>query len=114
MVSKDEVRRRKRTKSAEEIDVVDVDDIVKMYVREAARVPLLTADEEVELAQRIERGRMAPQELAKGGVSQHRVQELRKLIEDGLEAHERLVHANSRLVISVAKKYMGRGLPFLD
>lgn len=108
---------KKRTtpiKDHNELDGVDVDDIVKMYVREAARVPLLSAEEEVELAQRMERGRMAQDELGRGGVRGHRLQELRRLVEDGREASERLVRANSRLVISVAKKYLGRGLPFLD
>lgn len=109
--------RKKRTAPSidrSEIEGVEIDDIVKMYVREAARVPLLTAEEEVELAQRMERGRMAQDELGRGGVSNHRLQELRLLVEDGREASEKLVRANSRLVISVAKKYLGRGLPFLD
>jgi len=74
----------------------------------------LTAEEEVELAQRIERGRLAREELARGNVSNRRRQELRRLIEDGWGAREHLITANSRLVISVAKKYMGRGVPFLD
>ena len=68
----------------------------------------------MELAQRIERGRMAREELARGNVSSRRRLELRKLIEDGWSAREHLITANSRLVISVAKKYMGRGVPFLD
>jgi RNA polymerase primary sigma factor len=74
----------------------------------------LSAIEEVELAQRIESGRMAREELARGNVNQRRRLELRHLIEDGWSAREHLITANSRLVISVAKKYMGRGVPFLD
>jgi RNA polymerase primary sigma factor len=93
---------------------IDTDDTIGLYLKEVSRVPLLTADEEVELAQRIERGRMAREELAKGNVSQRRRTELRRLIEDGWSAREHLITANSRLVISVAKKYMGRGVPFLD
>jgi RNA polymerase primary sigma factor len=93
---------------------IDTDDTIGLYLKEVSRVPLLTAEEEVELAQRIERGRMAREELAKGKVSQRRRMELRRLIEDGWAAREHLITANSRLVISVAKKYMGRGVPFLD
>ncbi len=93
---------------------IDTDDTIGLYLKEVSRVPLLTAEEEVELAQRIERGRMAREELAKGHVSLRRRQELRALIEDGWSAREHLITANSRLVISVAKKYMGRGVPFLD
>jgi RNA polymerase primary sigma factor len=93
---------------------IDTDDTIGLYLKEVSRVPLLTAEEEVELAQRIERGRMAREELAKGGVSARRRMELRHLIEDGWAAREHLITANSRLVISVAKKYMGRGVPFLD
>jgi len=93
---------------------IDTDDTIGLYLKEVSRVPLLTATEEVELAQRIERGRMAREELAKGNVSPRRRTELRRLIEDGWAAREHLITANSRLVISVAKKYMGRGVPFLD
>jgi RNA polymerase primary sigma factor len=93
---------------------IDTDDTIGLYLKEVSRVPLLTADEEVQLAQRIERGRMAREELARGNVSPRRRQELRRLIEDGWAAREHLITANSRLVISVAKKYMGRGVPFLD
>ena len=93
---------------------IDTSDTIGLYLKEVSRVPLLTAEEEVELAQRIERGRMAREELAKGNVSLRRRSELRAMIEDGWAAREHLITANSRLVISVAKKYMGRGVPFLD
>jgi RNA polymerase primary sigma factor len=100
--------------SIDDLENIDTDDTIGLYLKEVSRVPLLTAEEEVELAQRIERGRMAREELARGNVSVRRRQELRKLIEDGWSAREHLITANSRLVISVAKKYMGRGVPFLD
>ncbi len=93
---------------------IDTKDTIGLYLKEVSRVPLLTAEEEVELAQRIERGRMAREELAVGRVSIVRRTELRRLIEDGWAARDHLITANSRLVISVAKKYMGRGVPFLD
>ena len=93
---------------------IDTDDTIGLYLKEVSRVPLLTATEEVALAQRIERGRMSREELAKGNATPRRRADLRKLIEDGWAAREHLITANSRLVISVAKKYMGRGVPFLD
>jgi RNA polymerase primary sigma factor len=93
---------------------IDTDDTIGLYLKEVGRVPLLTAEEEVELAQRIERGRLAREELARGNVTPRRRSELQRLIEDGWAAREHLITANSRLVISVAKKYMGRGVPFLD
>ena len=93
---------------------IDTKDTIGLYLKEVSRVPLLTAEQEVELAQRIERGRLARAELAQGRVSIKRRDELRVLIEDGWAAREHLITANSRLVISVAKKYMGRGVPFLD
>jgi RNA polymerase primary sigma factor len=93
---------------------IDTDDTIGLYLKEVGRVPLLTAEEEVELAQRIENGRFSREELARGNVSLHRRLELQMMIEDGWLAREHLITANSRLVISVAKKYMGRGVPFLD
>jgi RNA polymerase primary sigma factor len=100
--------------SLDDLANIDTDDTIGLYLKEVSRVPLLTAEEEVELAQRIERGRMAREELARGNVSPRRRHDLRRLIEDGWAAREHLITANSRLVISVAKKYMGRGVPFLD
>jgi RNA polymerase primary sigma factor len=93
---------------------IDTDDTIGLYLKEVSRVPLLTAEEEVELAQRIERGRMSREELASISVSDGRRKELCLFIEDGWAGREHLITANSRLVISVAKKYMGRGVPFLD
>ena len=93
---------------------IDTDDTIGLYLKEVGRVPLLTAEEEVQLAQRIERGRLAREELARGNVNLRRRAELQMLIEDGWLAREHLITANSRLVISVAKKCMGRGVPFLD
>jgi len=114
---KDEVREiveESQDTSVDDLKHIDTDDTIGLYLKEVSRVPLLTAEEEVELAQRIERGRMAREELARGRVSKKRSQELLYLIEDGWSGREHLITANSRLVISVAKKYMGRGVPFLD
>ena len=93
---------------------VEIGDMIGLYIKEASRVPLLTHDEEIELSQRIERGKLAREELARGNTSPIRSKELHRLIEDGWTARQHLITANSRLVISIAKKYMGRGVPFLD
>ena len=93
---------------------IDASDAVGLYLKEISQIPLLTAAEEVALAQRLEHGRTAREELARGKVSPRRRIELRQFIEDGWSAREHLITANSRLVISVAKKYMGRSIPFLD
>jgi RNA polymerase primary sigma factor len=98
----------------DDLSNIETSDTIGLYFKEVSRVPLLTADEEVELAQRIESGRMARAELARGNVSERRRGELRRLVEDGWRAREHLITANSRLVISIAKKYMNRGVPFLD
>ena len=103
-----------RPEPSDDLVHLDADDTVGLYLKEVGRVPLLTAEQEVSLAKRIERGRKAREELAGGPVSAKRRRELRLLIEDGWAAREHLITANSRLVISVAKKYMGRGVPFLD
>jgi len=101
-------------KEENHLAAVDTDDTVGLYLKEVGRVPLLTAPEEVVLAKRIEMGRESREELAREAVSIKRRAELQLSIEDGWAAREHLITANSRLVISVAKKYMGRGVPFLD
>lgn len=93
---------------------IDTDDMIGLYLKEVGRVPLLTAQEEVDLAMRIEAGRIARENLADLDISPEERDELRWKIEDGWAAREHLITANSRLVISVAKKYMGRGVPFQD
>ena len=112
--SDDELEEEENKLTSDDLANIDTDDTIGLYLKEVSRVPLLTAEQEVELAQRIERGRMAREELAKGKLEAGRRRELRHLIEDGWNAREHLVTANSRLVISVAKKYMGRGVHFLD
>ncbi|MCK5634286.1 MAG: sigma-70 family RNA polymerase sigma factor [Anaerolineales bacterium] len=96
------------------IDAIDSGDSVGLYLSQVGRVPLLTRDEEVELAKRIERGRRVRNNMARGPVSPKQRAKFQRLIQDGMAAREHLIMANSRLVISVAKKYVGRGVPLLD
>jgi len=95
---------------------LDTDDVVGLYLKEAGRVPLLTAEEEVSLAKRMESAQYARQQLEEMGerLPMDDVYTLREIINDGDMAQEHLIRANARLVISVAKKYIGRGVPFLD
>jgi RNA polymerase primary sigma factor len=95
---------------------LDTDDVVGLYLKEAGRVPLLTGVQEVELAKRMERGLLAANKLKEMGdrLSPDDRYLLQDLVGDGEMAQEHLVRANARLVISVAKKYIGRGVHFLD
>jgi len=95
---------------------LDTDDVVGLYLKEAGRVPLLTAEEEVSLAKRMEQAEIARQRLEDEGdiLPPDDVYDLKDILIDGELAQEHLIRANARLVISVAKKYIGRGVPFLD
>ncbi|UYN92971.1 MAG: sigma-70 family RNA polymerase sigma factor [Anaerolineales bacterium] len=106
--------RRQREADDNYLANIDTDDMIGLYLKEVGRVPLLTAAEEVSLAKRIEKGRVAREVLASGRLEEAQRGKYRFNIEDGWAAREHLITANSRLVISVAKKYMGRGVPFQD
>lgn len=88
-------------------------DTVGLYLKEMARVPLLSNEEEIDLAMRLEAGQAAARKL-KGNPKHSRAAELQAVVQDGILAREHLIKANTRLVVSVAKKYMSRGVPFLD
>jgi RNA polymerase primary sigma factor len=91
-------------------------DTVGLYLKEMSTVPLLNMAQEVDLAKRIEAGKKARRQLNKtnGQTPPAKYAELQEVIEDGRLAREHLIKANTRLVVSIAKKYMGRGVPFLD
>jgi len=93
---------------------IDSDDTISLYLKEISGIPLLTAEEEVELARRLERGRMARRRLDRDGYSEEERERLERQWREGEAARKHLIQANSRLVISLAKKYMGQGVPFLD
>ena len=104
--------------SAEEdefdLSQIEIDDSISLYLKEICRVPLLTAAEEVDLAKRMEAGRDSRHRLDHEQVEWEEREQLLWLVRDGRSAQEHLIKANSRLVVSVAKKYVGRGVPFLD
>ncbi|WP_308066775.1 RNA polymerase sigma factor RpoD [Microtetraspora sp. AC03309] len=89
-------------------------DLVRIYLREIGRVPLLTAEEEVELAKAIEAGLFAEDKLCDGAAIRLGRPELEDLVWEGVRAKQRLIEANLRLVVSIAKRYVGRGMLFLD
>jgi RNA polymerase primary sigma factor len=96
-------------------------DPVRMYLKEIGKVPLLTAEQEVTLAQKIERGLAAAAQLviledsyADEGVPRGERRPLERQVTEGLEAKEILIEANLRLVVSIAKRYRNRGMAFLD
>ena len=94
---------------------VEVDDTIGLYLKEIGKVALLIAEEEVSLAKRMEAGKKAQIKLNAGRyANEDKRYELELQLDDGIRAREHLIRANSRLVISVAKKYIGRGVPFLD
>ncbi len=101
-----------------DINAVSADDPVGLYFRQMAQEPLLTAQEEIDLAKRIEEGLRAQQALdALSSDESHDQQflaHLRHKAFDGQAAREHLGRANTRLVVSIAKRYMGQGLPFPD
>jgi RNA polymerase primary sigma factor len=90
-------------------------DPVKDYLKQIGKVPLLNAEMEVELAKRIEAGLFSEEKLAKGGkIKPELLEELEWISEDGRRAKNHLLEANLRLVVSLAKRYTGRGMLFLD
>ena len=102
-----------------DINAVSPDDPVGLYFRQMAQEPLLTADEEIELAKRIESGRAGQEWLDAYNANGHQLSadvfnSLQLDILDGQAAREHLGRANTRLVVSIAKRYMGQGLPFPD
>jgi RNA polymerase primary sigma factor len=93
-----------------------VSDPVRMYLKEIGKVPLLTGPQEVSLAQRIEQGLLASEsiEAAVNGLSPDEKDRLSEIVVDGHRAKRQLIEANLRLVVSIAKRYVGRGMLLLD
>ena len=102
------------------VDSFNIDDPVRMYLKEIGKVPLLTADQEVELATVMSAGREAQERLAQAEqegadpIPEDELAELKKQVKAGEKAKQQLAEANLRLVVSIAKRYVGRGMLFLD
>jgi RNA polymerase primary sigma factor len=101
-------------KGAFDLSDIAPDDTISLYFKESGHVPLLTREEEVELAKRMECGLQARHQLSRNGHDPQERERLEKLIEMGKEARQHLIEANTRLVVSIAKKHRGHGVPFLD
>ncbi len=114
----DEVEYEREELSAKEKDDVlaesETGDLVRLYFNEAASVPLLRADEEVTLAKAMERGNKARAKLTEKGLNAAKRTTLLRDVQEGWDARQHIIVANSRLVISIAKKNMNRGLPLID
>ena len=107
---------------------ISIEDPVRMYLKEIGKVPLLTADQEIDLAQKIEAGELATKVLAAGkqkkqphlDKEQEKIlegkseEDLQEMVAYGEDAKKKLAEANLRLVVSIAKRYVGRGMLFLD
>ena len=101
------------------VDSFNIDDPVRMYLKEIGRVPLLSADEEVTLATAMSAGRAAQERIDQAGeteepISDEEMAQLKADIKEGNKAKQKLAEANLRLVVSIAKRYVGRGMLFLD
>ncbi len=91
------------------------DDTISLYLKEMARVPLLTAEEEVTLSREYEEGRIAQQRLRiDQSLTEEERDDLYKIVQRGEGARAHIIRANTRLVVSIAKRYLGQGVPFLD
>jgi RNA polymerase primary sigma factor len=97
-----------------DLSELPADDAVGLYLKEAACVPLLSAEQERDLADKMCEGRDAKRRLQEDGLDSEKRKKLERTIEEARPAREHLIVANTRLVVNVAKRYRGRGLSFLD
>ncbi len=111
----EEKPKAKETVSEVPLSEIASDDTISLYLKEMARVPLLTAEEEVSLSREYEQGRMAQQCLKNDpSLTEDERDELYKIFQRGEGARAHIIRANTRLVVSIAKRYLGQGVPFLD
>lgn len=98
-----------------DLNEIGIDDTVSLYLKEISRIPLLRAEQEVEYARGMEIGKKARQQLNRSStLSMSERTKLEQKIRDGELCRQKLIKANFRLVVSIAKKYIGRGVSFLD
>jgi RNA polymerase primary sigma factor len=121
----EEEQRRKEKQAAEassaapdpfDLSGIAADDTISLYLKEMARVPLLAPAEEILLAKNLEKGRKAHKKLVRlnGYADDDTQRKLRRYVREGDRSRDHLIKANTRLVVSIAKKYMGQGVPFSD
>ncbi len=99
------------------VDSFAIDDPVRMYLKEIGKVPLLSPEEEIELAQKMSDGNLAQEQIEEAGEASFTPENLarmNRIIKEGEKAKQKLAEANLRLVVSIAKRYVGRGMLFLD
>ena len=97
------------------VDSFAIDDPVRMYLKEIGKVPLLSPEEEIALAQKMSAGNLADEQLEEGeNIPPEELAQLKALSKAGEKAKQKLAEANLRLVVSIAKRYVGRGMLFLD
>ncbi len=103
-------------KSRSPLSEIASDDTISLYLKEMARVPLLTAEQEVSLARTYEEGREAKARMEQEDetLSEDEKDELYIIVQRGEQARSHMIRANTRLVVSIAKRYLGQGVPFLD
>ena len=105
-----------KKQAAAQFDLSEIasDDTISLYLKEMARVPLLKAEEEVALARQFEQGRNARMTLKRDGCTAKERAWLIEVVRRGESSRDHLIKANTRLVVSIAKRYLGQGVPFLD
>ncbi len=110
----DEPEKDQEQEQTVDLSGISSHDSISLYLKQMASVPLLTREQEVRLAKQMERGEIAQRRLEKGGQKPYLRQRYERQADIGRRARAHLTKANTRLVVSIAKRYMGHGVPFLD
>jgi RNA polymerase primary sigma factor len=112
--AEEEIAERELEELTGDLENIPADDLLSVYLTEMSREPLLTFEQEVELAKQIEQGRQAERAIQESDYTAEEYERLQAQVEAGQAAREHLGRANTRLVVSIAKRYRGQGVPFPD